>query len=75
MTKHMKVKHEVQRVKRTEFNELLEEAMLRDSEKAMMRMYYIEKKDLGYIADTLGYSKAGVIKMHQRILKQLESLL
>ena len=49
--------------------------MLRDSEKAMMRMYYIEKKDLGYIADTLGYSKAGVIKMHQRILKQLESLL
>lgn len=75
MTKHIKVKHEVQRVKRTEFNELLEEAMLRDSEKAMMRMYYIEKKDLGYIADTLGYSKAGVIKMHQRILKQLESLL
>lgn len=75
MTKHIKVKHEVQRVKRTEFNELLEEAMLRDSEKAMMRMYYIEKKDLGYIADTLGYSKAGVIKMYQRILKQLESLL
>lgn len=75
MTKHIKVKHEVQRVKRTEFNGLLEEAMLRDSEKAMMRMYYIEKKDLGYIADTLGYSKAGVIKMHQRILKQLESLL
>ena len=75
MTKHMKVKHEVQRVKRTEFNELLEEAMLRDSEKAMMRMYYVEKKDLGYIADTLVYSKAGVIKMHQRILKQLESLL
>lgn len=75
MTKHVKVKHEVQKITKTAFNEILDEAMLSENEKSMMRMYYIERKDLGYIADTLGYSKAGILKMHQRILKRIESLL
>ena len=75
MTKHMEVKHEVQKITKTAFNGILEEAMLSESEKSMMRMHYIERKDLGYIADTLGYSKAGILKMHQGILKCIESLL
>lgn len=75
MSKHLEVKHEVQKKKRTEFNELIEEAMLSEIEKSLMKMYYCERKDLGYIADVLGYSKAGIIKMHKRILKRLESLL
>lgn len=75
MTKHMKIKHEVQKITKTAFNEILEEAMLNENEVAMMRMYYVEKKDLGYIADELGYSRAGILKMHQRVLERIESLL
>ena len=75
MSKHLEVKHEVQKKKRAEFNELIEEAMLSEIEQSLMKMYYCEHKDLGYIADTLGYSKAGIVKMHRRILKRLESLL
>lgn len=75
MTKHIEVKHKVQKIRRTEFNEMLNEAMLSKNEETMMRMYYVEKRDLGYIADTLGYSKAGILKMHKRILEKMESLL
>lgn len=75
MTKHMETKHKVQKIRRTEFNELLNEAMLTEKEEAMMRMHYVERKDINYIADTLGYSKAGILKMHKRILERMESLL
>ena len=75
MTKHLKTKHKIQNVTRTKFNEMLEEAMLKDVETKMMQMYYIEHKEIDYIADVLGYSKAGILKMHQRVLKRIESLL
>ena len=75
MTKHVKTKHKIQMITKTMFNEIMDEAMLSENEVCMMRMYYIEHKSLDYIADTLGYSRAGVIKMHQRILQKIESLL
>ena len=36
---------------------------------------YIERKDMDYIADIMGYSKAGIIKMHKRCLNKIETLL
>lgn len=75
MTKHVKIKHKIQTITKTTFNEIMDEAMLSENEMHMMRMYYIEHKNLDYIADTLGYSRAGIIKMHQRILQKIESLL
>lgn len=75
MTKHIEAKHKVQKITKTTFDEILDEAMLSPNEKSLMRMYYVEKKDFGYIADILGYSKAGILKMHKRILGRIESLL
>lgn len=75
MTNHMQTKNKIKKITKTAFNEMLDEAMLTDTEKLMLKMYYIEHKDFGYIADTLGYSLTGARKMHQRILKQIESLL
>lgn len=75
MSKHMNIKHEVQKKRKTEFYELLDEAMLSDKEKSMMEMYYAQRKDIGYIADTLGYSKAGIMRMHRKVLEKIESLL
>lgn len=76
MTKHVELKHKVKNINRKiDFNSLLEESMLNDTEKEMMNMYYVENKTMDVIADTLGYSPQGIIKMHKRILKKLESLL
>ena len=76
MTKHMEIKHKVNEInEKATFNTILENSMLSEKEKTLMRMYYIEKYDFDFIADTLGYSKIGIIKMHKRILTKIESLL
>lgn len=76
MSKHIEIKHKVKNINRkTDFNNLLEESMLSDTEKQMMRKFYIENKSVDIIADELGYSPQGILKMHKRILKRIESLL
>lgn len=76
MTEHMKVKNKIRKINRkSTFYSILEDSMLNEKEKKMMEMYYIEQKNLDYIADELGYSKAGISKMHERILKKISSLL
>ena len=75
MSKHMEIKHEVQKKHKTEFYALLDEAMLSEKERMMMEMYYAQRKDVGYIADVLGYSKAGILRMHRKVLEKIESLL
>ena len=76
MTKHIEIKHKIQNINRkTEFNNLLDESMLSDREKQMMNLYYVEGKTIDYIADEMGYSPQGILRMHKRILKKLESLL
>ena len=76
MTEHMILKKKVQKIgKKSDFNEILENSLLNDREKEMMTMYYIERKDMDYIADIMGYSKAGIIKMHKRCLNKIETLL
>lgn len=76
MTKHIEIKHKIKSINsKTTFNEILEESMLSENEKDMMRKFYIENKSVDIIADELGYSPQGILKMHKRILKRLESLL
>lgn len=76
MTKHIELKHKVQNINRkADFDSLLEESMLNETEKKMMIMHYKENKEFNFIADELGYSQQGITKMHKRILNKLESLL
>ena len=76
MTDHVKTKHKIQSIgSKIQFNELLDNMILSDVEKQFMQMFYVEKKDINLIADTLGYSRQGIIKMHRRILKRVEALL
>lgn len=75
MTEHMVTKKRVKKInKKSTFNSILEESMLDEKEKQMMRMYYMEGKSFDFIADTLGYSKAGILKMHKRVLSKIEEL-
>lgn len=76
MTKHIELRRKVKSINRkTDFDSLIEGSMLNETEKRMMNMYYVENRTIDYIADILGYSPQGIIKMHKRILNRLESLL
>lgn len=75
MTKHIELKHKVQGYRKTDFVQLLDEAMLKENECQMMKLYYIDGKEINFIADALGYSEVGIRKMHKRVLKKLEPLL
>lgn len=76
MTKHIELRRKVKNINRkTDFDSLINESMLNDVEKSMMNMYYVDNKTIEYIADVLGYSPQGIIKMHKRILNKLETLL
>ncbi len=73
---HIEIKHEVQKINRkSDFLQLLDDSMLSEKEKQFMKMFYIECKNIEYIADEMGYSRQGVLKIHKRCLKKLESLL
>lgn len=76
MTEHMTIKRKVKSIDRkSTFNSILEDSMLDEKEKQMMKMHYIEGKSFDFIGDTLGYSKAGILKMHNRVLKKIERLI
>ena len=76
MTKHMEIKEKVKSInEKATFNGILENSMLSEREKILMRMHYIDKHDFNFIADTLGYSKTGILRMPKRRLAKIESLL
>ncbi len=76
MTDHVKTKHKLQNIPtKLEFNTLLDSIVLSDKERRLMQLYYVERKDFDFIADELGYTKSGVLKIHRRILKRIEALI
>lgn len=76
MTEHIKTKHKLQSIPtKLEFNALLDSIVLSDKERQMMQLFYVERKDFDYIADVMGYTKSGIIRMHKRVLKRIEALI
>lgn len=76
MSEHVDLKHKVQKINsKTKFNDILNEAILNKNEKELLKMLYLERYSLEYIADVLGYSKPGIVKLHKRALRKIESLL
>ena len=76
MESHMETKRKLRRIDRkSTFNSILEDSMLNEKEKKLMYMYYAQGKSLDYIADDLGYSRSGILKLHNRALKKVSNLL
>lgn len=74
-TRHIKVKRKLKRQGKADFNHILDDLMLTDNEEKMMRMYYLKHMSIDQIADELGYSAAGVEKMHQRVLNLIGNVI
>lgn len=73
---HIEIKHEVKKINRkSDFLQLLDDSMLNEKEKQFMKLFYIDSKSIDVIADEMGYTRSGILRMHKRCLKNLESLL
>ena len=75
-TKHILTKHKIQEIpKKSIFLSLLDECLLSPEDKQIAKLYYLDNKTLGYIADILGYSESTIKKRHSKILKKIRKLL
>ena len=54
-----------------DFEDLLNQTMLSEEDKTILRMHYKEQKSLMYIADFLGMSEISVKKKHRKILLKI----
>lgn len=55
----------------SEFEEVLNNLILSEEEKQILRLLYREKKTVSYIADILGMSESSVKKKHSKILMKI----
>lgn len=60
---------------KTEFESLLEDYVLTDEDKELMRLHYLKSKDFRFIADALGYSEIAIKKRHAKILTKISKLI
>ena len=71
-TNHMEIRKRLRSITSVaEFEKLLNSRMITDTDKKILKMYYIEGKPLAYIGDILGYSESYIKKRHCFILRRL----
>lgn len=75
MTDHVLTRNRLKAIPAiTTFEDLLSKSTLDDIDKEIFRMHYLQRKDMGFIADTLGYTKGAIKKRHLKGLEKLMQL-
>lgn len=76
MSDHIKTRNKLKSIpKVSTFMELLDSCTLSDEDKKIIKMHYVQGKNLSYIADMLGYSESTIKKKHKKILYKLSKIL
>lgn len=76
MSEHIDTRKKIKNICRiSEFEAILDDCVLTDEEKDIMRLYYLKGKSFSYIADMLGYSECTVKRRHQNVLKKINKIL
>lgn len=76
MSDHIDTRRKLKEIPRKAyFDALLEQSTLSEEDKQILRLHYLEDKNLSYIADVLGYAKTTVKKRHRKALSKLNKLL
>lgn len=57
------------------FENLLENCILTDIEKEILRLHYLKGKDFQFIGDKLGFAEVTIKKKHKKCLQKLNKLL
>lgn len=76
MSNHIETRRKLHRICGVqEFEKLLEQCVLTDDEKEILRLHYLKGKNFGYIGDMLGYCEGTIKAKHRRCLEKLNNFL
>lgn len=76
MTSHIEARRKLQQICGVEeFEQILKQCILTEDEKTILRLHYLEGKNLALIGDVLGWSESAVKAKHRKILKKLNNFL
>ena len=76
MSAHIETRNKLKSIpKISTLVELLDSCTLSEEDKTIIKMHYVQGKNLGYIADILGYSESTIKKRHKKILNKISKLL
>ena len=75
MSEHIDTRRKIQDISSVKtFEELLENCILTDEDKTLMRLHYINGKDFCFIGDLLGFSESTIKRRHKKILQKLNKM-
>lgn len=76
MSEHIDTRRKIRDISSIKtFEELLENCILTDEDKEIMRLHYLKGKELSFIADMMGFSESTIKRHHRKILKKLNKML
>lgn len=76
MSSHIETRNKIKEIpKVSTLMELLDSCTLTEEDKTIIKMHYVQGKNLAYIGDILGYSESTIKKKHKRILNKLSKIL
>lgn len=75
MSEHIDTRRKIQDISSVKtFEELLENCILTDEDKMLMRLHYLNGKDFRFIGDLLGFSESTIKRRHKKILQKLNKM-
>lgn len=75
MSEHIDTRRKIQDISSVKtFEELLENCVLTDEDKMLMRLHYLNGKDFRFIGDSLGFSESTIKRRHKKILQKLNKM-
>lgn len=75
MSEHIDTQRKIQDISSVKtFEELLENCILTDEDKMLMRLHYLNGKDFRFIGDSLGFSESTIKRRHKKILQKLNKM-
>ena len=76
MTEHIKTRKKLKDITLvTAFEDLLAQCTLSDTDKEILRMHYLQEKEISFIGDMLGFSEATIKQRHRKALKKISNLI
>ena len=76
MSEHIETRKQIQNIYSVKtFEELLENCILTEDDKTLMRLHYLKGCDFRFIGDTLGFSESTIKRRHKKILQKLNKML
>jgi DNA-directed RNA polymerase specialized sigma subunit len=58
-----------------DFQKLLDTCVLTENEKTLLKLHYLDGKNLAYIGDLLGFSESAIKTKHAKCLDKLKDFL